>query len=126
MKLNLLVLIFSMSLGLTTTKGNGPGCDDQLFWFHVLHLLELECGDVQLPAQFDYTLNSQDDGDNIPEAKEVPLEISGDMPCADEIYVACALGFTANQLEKNLVTWKWQPKKTEVQNFKCCLRKAWE
>lgn len=126
MKLNLLVLIFSLCLGLTHLKGAGPGCDSQLFWFHVQHLLDLECGEVQFPAQFDYSLNPQDDGDNIPEATEISLAISDDMPCADQVQLACALGFAADQLEKNPATGKWQPKRTEVQNYKCCLRRAWE
>ena len=107
-------------------KGIGPDCDATLFYFKVTPSLNLQCGQVTLNTQFDYSVNTIDDGDNVPEASEVILDISDNDPyaCPDATTIACSLGYTASQLEKNPSTGKWRPIATEVTAYQCCVRKS--
>lgn len=132
-RISMLALVTAIACFAFTTspkfeKGIGPLCESDLYYFKVQTSLNLECGEVTTPTQFDYSMFVTNDGDALPESSrnEVLFEVSDDNPhgCPDQTEVACTLGYTIDQLEINPTTQKWQPKDLEVENYKCCIRRV--
>lgn len=102
------------------SKGIGTDCDYQLYYFQVQSSVLMECSEVStlmqivmIPELF-----------NASQPNEVPFVFSNNTPfmCDDSGELACALGFSRDQIE--LVDGYWRPKVINgiFVPKKCCIR----